>query len=52
MLTLLRSRGTRRGVQCSAPLLLEEEFERDLQHLHGDPVSPMEDVGEQPYATG
>lgn len=27
---------------------MEEEFERDLQRLHGDPTSPMEDGGSTP----
>jgi len=31
---------------------MEEEFERDLQHLQGDPVSPMEDGREKPHAMG
>lgn len=31
---------------------MEEEFERDLQRLHGDPTSPMEDGGSSPMPRG
>lgn len=37
-------------MQWSEPPLEEEEFERDLQRLRGDLVSPVEDGGQQPHA--
>lgn len=31
---------------------MEEEFERDLPRLRGDPMSPMEDGGSSPMPRG